>query len=126
VSYLPLPESVTVAAADQTGKNAGNLTNAFTVDKLPRGPSWFEAYHGVVTTVPAGAQAQIMIGSKLYGFTFPFGGSEWDPQQPMLLSAGQEVYFLWNTPASGLVLPVLTLWFRYDPALPGNPPGQVR
>jgi hypothetical protein len=122
LSYLPLPTPTTTAALDQTGKNTGNLTNAFTASQLPSGVAWYECFHMVVTEVPPGGQATIMIGSKLWGFTFPLGGSEWDPSQPMLLQLGQEVYFLWNTPAADPAsLPVVTMWLRYDPTLPGNP-----
>ena len=75
----------------------------------------------VVTSVPIGAQALIQIGTRPYSFTQPFSGSEWDPEQPMLLNPGQDVYFLWNVAASG-VPPIVTMYFRYDPALPGNSP----
>jgi hypothetical protein len=123
VSYFPLRIPSVVAAADQTGKNTGNLTNAFTTEDLPNGVAWFEVYHAVVTNVPPGGSATIMIGSKLWGYTNPLGGSEWDPSQPMLLQTSQEVYFLWNISATNPASkPVVTLWLRYDPSLPGNPP----
>lgn len=121
MSYFPLPQVTVIAAADQTGKNTGNLTNAFSGTILPR-VAWYEVYHAVVTLVPAGAQATITIGNKLWGFTNPLGGSEWDPSQPMLVQDGQEIYFLWTQSATAPPsLPVVTLWLRYDPALPGNP-----
>ncbi len=122
MSYLPLPTALTTAAADTTGRNAGNLTNAFTADKLPNGVAWYECYHMVVTGVPAGAQATIWIGAKQWGFTYPLAGSEWDPSQPMLLQLGQEVYFFWSSASSVTPAPVVTMWLRYDPSLPGNPP----
>jgi hypothetical protein len=121
MTYLPLTQVTTTAAADQTGKNTGNLTNAFTSAEMPNGCAWFECFHMVVTNVPPGASAEIMIGSKLWGFTYPLGGSEWDPEQPMLLQAGQEVYFLWSVVSSTTPQPTITMWLRYDPTLPGNP-----
>jgi len=122
VSYFPLPQVTTTAALDATGQNTGNLTNAFSGTQLPR-VAWYEVYHAVVTNIPAGAQATIKIGAKLWGFTYPLGGSEWDPSQPMLVQNGQEIYFLWSQSATAPPsLPVVTLWLRYDPALPGNPP----
>jgi hypothetical protein len=120
MSYLPLTQVTTTAALDATGKNTGNLTNSFDTSVMPR-CAWFEVFHMVVTGVPAGAQATIMIGSKLWGFTYPLFGSEWDPSQPMLLQSGQEVYFLWSAAADATPAPVVTMWLRYDPALPGNP-----
>jgi hypothetical protein len=121
VSYYPLTQVVTTAAADQTGKNAGNLTNAFTTAIMPNGVAWFECYHMVVTNVPPGAQAQILIGSKLWGFNYPLFGAEWDPCQPMLLQNGQEVYHLWTAADTVTPAPIVTMWLRYDPSLPGNP-----
>ncbi|HEY2089893.1 MAG TPA: hypothetical protein VGH54_28215 [Mycobacterium sp.] len=120
MSYLPLTQLVTTAAADETGKNTGNLTNAFTTGSMPR-CAWFEVYHMVITGVPPGASASIWIGNKQWGFTNPLGGSEWDPSQPLLLQDGQEVYFLWSVASTVTPLPMVTMWLRYDPALPGNP-----
>lgn len=119
MSYLPLTQVTTTAALDATGKNTGNLTNSFSTE-LPR-CAWYECYHMVVTNVPPGASANVNIGGKLWGFTYPLGGSEWDPSQPMLLQDGQEVYFLWSVLATVTPLPVVTMWLRYDPSLPGNP-----
>lgn len=118
--YLPLPTVTTTAAADQTGQNTGNLTNHFTTAVLTARVATFEVYHAVVTSVPDGASGQVNIGTRAYSFTFPFGGAEWDPAQPMLLQAGQEVYFLWSVSAATTPAPVVTLYLRYDPALPGN------
>lgn len=123
MSYYPLGSRAVISAPDQTGKNGGNLTTAFTAQDFPNGVAWFEVYHMVVSAVPPGGAATIMIGSKQWGYTAPLGGSEWDPSQPMLLQTSQEVYFLWNIPAASPPgTPVVTMWLRYDPALPGNPP----
>lgn len=121
MGYLPLPPAKVTAAADTTGRNTGNLTSVFDTATLNVRVAWYECFHIVVTSVPAGAQAMIFIGAKQWGFTFPFNGSEWDPSQPMLLQDGQEVYFFWSVAAATVPLPVVTMWLRYDPSLPGNP-----
>lgn len=121
MSYFPLPQVTGTAALDATGMNTGNLTNAFSGTQLPR-VAWYEVYHAVVENIPPGATANINIGSKRWGFTYPLGGSEWDPSQPMLVQVGQEIYFMWNVANGTTPLPLVTLWLRYDPALPGNPP----
>lgn len=122
MGYLPLgPTQPVTAAADQTGQNPGNLTTAFTTAVLAVRVAWYEVYHMVVTGVSGLASAQVMIGTRPWGFTQPFNGSEWDPSQPMLMQDGQEIYFLWNLAATATP-PVTTLWLRYDPSLPGNPP----
>lgn len=126
MGYLPLPQATVTAAPDSTGRNTGNLTSQFDQVVLNSHVAWYECYHMVVTSVPAGAQATIWIGSKQWGFTFPFSGSEWDPSQPMLLQDGQEVFFFWSVAAATVPAPVVTMWLRYDPALPGNPAPSVR
>ena len=118
--YLPLPTCTTTAVADQTGQNGGNLTNHFTTAVLNMRVAVAEVYHAVVTNVPSGAAGQVNIGTRPYSFTMPFGGSEWDPAQPMILQTGQEVYFLWSVASSVTPAPVVTLYMRYDPVLPGN------
>jgi hypothetical protein len=120
VSYIGLGSRYTVAAKDQTGLNAGNLTNAFTDSIVGIKIAQFEVYHMVVTNVPGNAMASIYIGARQWGFTNPLSGSEWDPSQPMLLNPGQELDFLWDLAATGTVLPQVTAWYRYDPTLPGN------
>lgn len=120
MSYLPLGSVTIATAADLTGMNNGNLTTAFTVSVLNVKVAWYEVYHAVVTNVPPGGNAVVNVGAKQYSFTQPFGGSEWDPSEPMLLQAGQEVYFFWNLANTVTQLPVVTLWTRYDPSLPGN------
>lgn len=109
-----------VAVLDQTGQNRGNLTNHLTASVINTFIANFECYHMVVTNVPGGAAAEILIGTRPYSFTFPFSGTEWDPQQPMLLNPGQDVYFLWSALASVKPAPIVTMYLRYDPTLPGN------
>jgi hypothetical protein len=72
-----------------------------------------------VTSVPAGGQAQIYVNTQLYSFTYPNGGSEWDPAQPLLLRPGDEIDFQWNI-AIGGTAPVVTAWFRFDTGIAVN------
>jgi len=104
-----------IAAADTTSLNTGNWTTAITADLLAVSVPQAEIYHAIVTAVPAGASATILIGTKQFSFTAPGlgAGSEWDPSQPALILPGQDVYFLWSAAASGTP-PVVTLWLRYD------------
>ncbi len=120
MTYISLGSRTVIAAKDQTGLNAGNWTNAFTTSVMTMFPGQFECYHMVVTQVPAGTSGQIFIGARQWGFTFPDSGTEWDPVQPMLLNPGEEIYVLWATKATGTPVPMVTAWFRYDPAVPGN------
>ena len=121
MSYIGLGPRMTTAAKDQTGRNTGNLTNAFTPQVLGFHVNQYECYHMVVTNVPSGAQGNVYINATQYGFTFPQNGSEWDPQQPMILQAGMEMDIFWNISATNpSSLPLVTAWFRYDNEIQSN------
>ena len=121
MTYISLGPRLVMAAKDQTGLNTGNLTNAFTAQSLGFFVQQFECYHMVATSVPAGAMGTVYLGARQYGFTFPDSGTEWDPAQPMLISPGIELDIFWNISAVNPVsVPLITAWFRYDPAVPGN------
>jgi hypothetical protein len=128
-SYLPLGPRYLTAAADTTGLNAGNLTNAFTEAVLSIKLAYVEAYHISITGVPAGAVAQIVWNTKTWGFTAPGlagsaasgAGSEVDyPSGGLILAPGDEVDFLWSVSSSMTPKPTVTLWLRYDSTLPAN------
>lgn len=122
--YLPLgTPGPNTAGPDQTGRNTGNLTNQLTSSFIGITIAKFECYHMIVSNVPPGASAKILINSRQYSFTNPLGGSEWDPAQPMLLNAGDEIDFLWTAAASVTPVPVVTAWFRYDASLAVNQTG---
>lgn len=111
------------AGPDQTGRNPGNLTNHLTSSFINITIAVFECYHMVVSNVPPGASAVVYRNGRIYSYTTPNGGSEWDPAQPMGLFAGDEIDFLWNVPSSTTPLPVVTAYFRYDASLPQNKTG---
>ena len=119
MTYIGLGPRTTTAAKDQTGRNTGSLTNAFTANVLGFFVNQYECYHMMVTNVPGGAAGTVYINASPWGFTFPNMGSEWDPAQPMLLNSGMELDICWNITAGGTA-PQVTAWFRYDPSVPGN------
>ena len=121
MSYLGLGSRMVTAAKDNTGRNTGNLTNAFTAGVLGFFVAQYECYHMVVSNVPAGAQGQVYVNASQWGFTFPNSGTEWDPAQPMILTSGMELDILWSISATNPASkPVVAAWFRYDPQVPGN------
>jgi hypothetical protein len=122
VSYLSLAPVKLTAAADQTGANPGNWTNAFMAAAMPLVNPQYEIYH---MTVIGGSP---LAGGVIYvGLTNPWstvqldinGTNEWDPSEPLILTSGQEIYVLWNTPVTGGDPPVVTIFPRYDPAVAG-------
>ena len=127
-SYLPCAGSpVTVAsAADLTGANAGQLTAAFTTNVLGTMPPIYEWCRAMVATATPGglftpAPAGIYLNiRKPVSFTYPVGGSEWDPSQPVLMRSGDELFFFWQLASSVTPVPVVTCFFRFDPDNPAN------
>lgn len=120
MSYQPLAPRTATAALDNTGRNTGNYTSAFTSDVINQRTPVFECHHMVVISAPAGASAAIYVGPYLFSFTAPGAGAgaEWDPSQPLLLQTGQDVFFFWTTGTGAA--PVVTMWFRYDDAIRAN------
>jgi hypothetical protein len=129
-SYLPCAGSPISlpAAADTTGRNPGNLTNAFTTNVLGVMPPIWEWYHAVVATqdptkslVPA--QCGIYVNLlKPVTFTYPVSGTEYDPSQPVQFRQGDELFFFWQLASSVTPVPVVTMFLRYDADLPANRP----
>lgn len=121
-SYERLAAIRVTSAADQSGKNVGNLTAAFTSDLMPR-INVYEIYHMIVTGGPPLAVASIVALGKQWSTVVLdfYGQNEWDPATPLLLHAGSEMYFLWNIPAGGQA-PVVTIWPRLDTQNPQNRP----
>jgi hypothetical protein len=125
MTYILLGRRTNIAQHDgvtiNTGFNDGNWTNWFKTQDLGINVQQAEIYKAVVLNVPLGGQAVIQIGTTPVSYVNPFNGSEYDPFQPPLILRGQELYFLWDVAAGpGIAKPAVTVWLRYDPAVPGN------
>jgi hypothetical protein len=126
--YVPCAGSpvTVVSAADTTSVNSGNLTTAFTQNVLGTMPPMFEWYRAIAATATPGgtftpAPASVYLNlRKPVSFTYPAGGSEWDPSQPILMRSGDELFFFWQLASSVTPVPVVTCFFRYDADLPAN------
>lgn len=127
--YLPCAGSPIslAAAADTTGVNTGNLTNAFTINVLGTMPPIWEWYGGIVTganpaAVPVLGPCSVYLNKlKPVSFTFPAAsGSEYDPGQPKQFRSGDELFFFWQVASNQTPVPVVTLFLRYDADLPAN------
>jgi hypothetical protein len=125
---VPLGSRQLAAAADQTGLNKGNLTNAFTQNAIGLKVAYAEVYHIAVTGVPAGAVATLVVNGQTFGFTAPGlagsaaagAGTEAEYVAGLLLEPGDELDFLWSAAAGTTPVPVVTLWLRYDIDIPAN------
>ena len=119
MAYITLGSREVVSALDTTGQNTGNYTAWFSAQVLGINVPYFELYHAVVTDVPSGATAQINLNAAEWSFTAPgFGGSEWDPSQPLLMRPSDEIFFFWSVGTG--TAPVVTCWFRYDTSIQAN------
>lgn len=127
-TYVPCAGSPVSAAsaADQTGANTGNLTAAFTTGTLGTMPpvfEWFRATIGTATPgqlftpAPCGVYVNVR---RLVSFTYPAGGTEWDPSQPIPMRSGDELFFFWQLAKSVTPVPLVTCYFRYDADIPAN------
>lgn len=127
-TYLPLGPRAVTAAADTTGLNAGNLTNAFSPQVLALNVPYAEVYHVAVTGVPAGAVATIVVNTAKWGFTAPGlagsvaagAGTEVEYSAGLLFEPGDEIDFLWSAASTATPKPLVTLWLRYDIDIPAN------
>ena len=54
------------------------------------------------------------------GFTYPVGGTEYDPAQPIQFRQGDELYFFWQLAKTVTPVPVVTLFLRFDTSLTAN------
>lgn len=125
--YIPCAGSPLslLAAKDTTGNNTGNFTAAFTASVLGNMPSRYEWYRATIDTATAGktftpAPISIYRNSKPVSFTFPAGGTEWDPSQAIPMTDGNELYFYFGLASTSTPVPRVTIWLRYDATDPAN------
>lgn len=114
-----------IATKDTTGVNSGNYTAAFTSNVLGTMPAIWEWYHGIIDTQSGAlftpAPCNIRVNQlKPVSFTYPDGGTEFDPSQPIEFRQGDELYFFFQLASTNTPAPRVTLYLRYDLSLPAN------
>lgn len=115
--YIPLGKKFKDAVSDTTGLNSGNFTNIFDLADIAVRVPVFEVYHVAVTNGFTGVNTLTWYQNTAPWSSLPlFGNAEWDPQQALLMTPQDELYFCWNKAFSGSVTPCrVTIWLRYDP-----------
>lgn len=119
MSFITLgPRGPVTAALDTTGYNPGNYTCDFPAAIIGSKVPYFEVY-SMNVTLSGLATVTVYQNNQVRSTALLFGNSEWDPSQPILLQALDELSLAFDfgtgTP------PVATIWLRYDPGI--NPAG---
>lgn len=117
MTYVGLGWRSANGAADNTGNNAGNWTVQFTPLVINVNVPRFELYKIVVKGAAATATFDVFVNTGQWDTSVYAVHNSWDPVQPLLLTPGDTVYFYYSTASSDGNQPVITAWFRYDPAL---------
>jgi hypothetical protein len=110
--YKGLPPTAVVASLDTTGNNTGNWTAQIPSTPLVGFLTEFEMYKATIDG-PIGSAVSVYVDNKKWSHTSQGWQNEWDPAQPLLMNAGQTLYFYWNVPTTALPVPTVTAWFRH-------------
>lgn len=117
MGYIGLGARSAKGAADTTGNNAGNWTVQFTPQVINVNTPHFELYKLVVKGAAASATFNVYVNTNQWDTAVYAVNNSWDPQQPLLLTPGDTVFFYYSSASSDGNQPQVTAWFRYDPAL---------
>lgn len=116
VSYIGLGSRGPLAAsADTTGLNQGKFTALFAAAELSCNVPFYEVYSMSVTGLAVVATLIVYVSGKVRTTAKLLGNSEWDPQQPILMTPEDQLAFAWDFGTG--TKPSSTIWLRYDPAL---------
>lgn len=100
-------------AADNSGKNPGNWTVAFTPAILNVNTSQFEVYKMIVAGAP-NTTFNVFVDTWQWDTAIYGTLNSWDPVQPLILRPGQTLYFCYSDPITDNTPPVCTVWLRYN------------
>ena len=117
MTYVGLGARNASGAADTTGTNKGNWTVQFTPQVINVNVPHFELYKLVVTGAANTATFNVYVNVYQWDTAVYATNNSWDPTQPLLLTPGDSVYFYYSSASTDGNRPLITAWFRYDPAL---------
>jgi hypothetical protein len=89
----------------------------FTPSAINVNVSRFECYKLIVTGSAATATFNVYVNTYQWDTAVYAVNNSWDPQQPLLLTPGDTLFFYYSSASSDGHQPSITAWFRYDPAL---------
>jgi hypothetical protein len=123
MAYRGLGARTASGAKDTTGVNPGNWTVQFGPQQLAITQVEFECYKLVVKGAAATATFDVYVDTYQWDTSVYAVHNSWDPVQPLLMRAGQSLFFYYSTASTDGNKPIITAWFRYDPALSQLFPG---
>jgi hypothetical protein len=107
------------AAADTTGNNTGNWTIVADQKALNFRIAQAEVYQ-ISIDGPVGSSFTLYRNSRLWNKVLQGWQNYYDPQQPLIVRAGDTLFFYWNVADTTTPTPTATIWLRYDLDLPEN------
>lgn len=117
MSYVGLGWRLASGAADTTGRNPGNWTVTFDPNLINVNVPNFELYKIIVKGSSATATFDVFVDIGQWDTAVYGVHNSWDPTQVLYLKPGNTVYFFYSSASSDGNQPLITAWFRYDPAL---------
>lgn len=115
MAYIGLGSVPVVASLiDPTGRNTGKWTAVMDSGKMAIKHPYFQMYHLTLKDGPNGSTCQIWLNNNFYDITPNGYLNSWDPNQPLEMQPGDNLYFYWSK-ATGTA-PTVTAYFRYDSA----------
>jgi hypothetical protein len=104
--------------ADTSGHNPGNWTVAFTPDIINVNVAQFEVYKMIVSGAN-NTTFNVFVDTWLWDVGVYGTLNAWDPNEPLIMRPGQNLYFCYSDAISDGTPPIATIWLRYDATLYG-------
>lgn len=117
--YSSVGARTQVGQPDNTGNNTGNWTVTFTPADMNVQVSSFEVYKIVISGAP-GSTFNVFVDINQWDTSVRGDINSWDPNQPLLVSPGQSLYFYWSDPITDGTPPEVTIWLRFSLNNPNN------
>ena len=117
MTYVGLGYRVAKGQADTTGNNPGHWTVTFDPQTINVNVPHFELYKLIVKGAAATATFDVFVDIGQWDTSVYAVHNSWDPTQVLLLNPGNTVLFYYSTSSGDGNQPIITAWFRYDPAL---------
>lgn len=115
MSYIPLGfRGPVTGTKDLSGHNPGNWTAQFTPDIINVNVPYFEVYK-IIVKGAASSTFNVFVDIAQWDTAVYGAQNSWDPQQPLVMKPGENLYFCYSDPVTDNSPPVVTIWLRYDP-----------